>query len=115
MRAGFGHAPVAEADNLLHHVFQLYSGGKPPLPPENSALLLYKNVIRSVYHDLRHLRIFDQFLQNIEPPHGMEQFLLHPEFFFQKKIAAPAAGHDSSSISACTSSSVSSLDRSSLS
>ena len=58
------------------------------------AVLFYKYLIAPVDHDFRDRRIFDQLLQDIQFPDGIEQ--LPPELFHNRKKHAvlPGQPHD---------------------
>ena len=68
------------ADDLLDHILQLLHLFKAAIPAFQPAAPFHENMILSVYHNLRHLRIIHQFLQDIQSPEAVKKpvFQINP-------------------------------------
>ena len=65
---------VAFSGDLLHDIFQLFSGHERLFPSAFLSVPLHEDLLIPVYHDLCHPVIIQQFLQNIQFSHRIKQF-----------------------------------------
>ena len=78
---GYIDDPVHTAHDLLDHVFQLLVASERTVPADNAPVLLHKDMILSVDHDLRDLFRVHELLQNVQPSKGIEKRRAQCEFF----------------------------------
>ena len=82
----FIHHAVAPAYNLLNHILQLFRGGKAFAVSLDSAVPFHEDMLITVYHNFGNSRIFQQLLQDIEPPHTVEQLSAQLRLLCHRKI-----------------------------
>ena len=73
---------------MKDQLFEIFSAFKTKIRREKSSALFEKDMIGSVDHDLRDLRIIHQSLKDIQPSHPVKQRRRKMPLFFQRKIGA---------------------------
>ena len=78
-RGGCVHPPVHAAYDLLDHLLQLLLRLEAPVPGDHPAPPLQEDAFVAVHHDLPHLRIVNELLQEPKPPEGIEKSSAKPQ------------------------------------